>query len=276
MKIGFAQTRVKDSLEDNIEQCLDFLVLAGKLELNILLFPEMQFTSFFPGSIDEGYPFQWAEGIPGPTIERFQKMARETSVVVVLNYMERFNHEFHNSSPIIDSTGKLLGVSRMIHVPLVDGYYGQNYFTPSCGDFNVYPTRYARIGIMSSYDMHFPEVARSLVINEAQIILIPGFLSSNQNLSMIKAELKTIAHQNSIFVGMSSRVGSESQYEYVGNSMMVGPRGEILVEGSRDNELVITEVDLDEIHLVREKTPYLKLRRPDEYMQLIRARVNSL
>ena len=103
MKIGFAQIKDQRDFQDNINQCLDFMALASKMEIDILCFPEMQFSYFFPRCNCERMPFQWAEGIPGPTVEIFQRKAKETGLVVILNCMERFNQEFYNSSPIIDS-----------------------------------------------------------------------------------------------------------------------------------------------------------------------------
>ncbi len=270
MKIGLAQICGKDSFIDNLEQCLDFMELGSKLELDILCFPEMQFSTFFPGDEDCFFSFQMAEGIPGPTVERFQRLAKQLNLVVILNYMERFSHEFYNASPVIDSTGKLLGVSRMVHVPDVPGYHAQSYFAPSCGDFHVYHTQAGKIGVLISYDRHFPEASRALTLHDAEVILVPGHLTRGQDVSVYKAELQTIAFQNCLFVGMCNRVGKEGGREHLGQSLVVGPTGEILAEGGREPELVVMEVDLDEVERERCRKPYLKLRRPDEYLHIIK------
>ncbi len=270
MKIGFAQISSKPSYEEGIEQCLDFMLLGSKLEVDVICFPEMQFTHFFPRQGDSVYPFQIAEEIPGPTVELFQRYAKQLGMVVVLSIMERFNYEFYNSSAVINSNGKLLGVTRLVHIPQMEGYYAQSYFTPSCGDFNVYITDSCSIGVLISYDRHFPEASRTLALNGADIILIPGFIDNKEDLSIYKAELQTIAYQNSIFVGMCNRAGKEDDVKYVGSSMLVNPNGEINIIGSDQNELVVTEIDINDIREERSKNQYLRLRRPDEYLQIIK------
>jgi predicted amidohydrolase len=270
MKVGLAQVGDKGSFSKNIEQCLDYITLSKKIGVDILCFPEMQFSYFFPQDRNDREPFQWAEGIPGATVELFQEKAKETGITVVLNMIECFNYEFFNSSPVIDSNGRLLGVSRMVHIPQVDGYYGQSYFTPSCGDFRTYRTRRGRVGILISYDRHFPEASRALALHDAEIVLIPGFLTKDQDKSVYRAELQAMAYQNSLFVGMCNRVGVERNQRFEGKSLLVNPKGEILAEGSCEEEIVVVEIDLEEVKRERRINPYLKLRRPDEYLNIIR------
>jgi N-carbamoylputrescine amidase len=270
MKIGFAQTKGKSGYLDNLEQCLDFMILAGKLELNLLCFPEMHLSDFYLSRPDHHYPFQDAEGIPGPTVERFQRLAKELKLAVVLNYMERFNYEYFSASPVIDSTGKLLGVPRMVHIPQVEGYHAQSYFTPSCGDFQVYSTQCGKVGVLISYDRHFPEATRALALHDADIILVPGFITDKEDLDMYRSELRTIAYQNCLYAGLCNRSGIEGGIRFPGNSMLAGPDGEIIVEGSSDCELVVADIDIAEVRKRRKENPYLTLRRPDEYMYIIK------
>lgn len=270
MKIGFAQVINKGSFEESVEQCMDFMLLGSKLELDIICFPEMQFTEFFPRVKDSVVPFQTAEEIPGHIVERFQSMAKQTGIAAVLSIMERHNYEFYNASPIIDNSGKLLGVTRLVHIPQIDGYYAQSYFTPSCGDFKVYDAQCCKIGVLISYDRHFPEASRALALNGADIILIPAYFEKRQEFSVYKAELQAIAYQNNLFVGICSRVGREGEAEYLGGSMLVGPGGEVIAEGTDKCELVVVEFDLDDIKENRQKCQHLQLRRPDEYLHIIK------
>ncbi len=270
MKIGFAQTKSREGFSENLEECLDFMTLAGKLGVNLLCFPEMHLTDFFLSRADHHYPFQYAEGIPGPTVERFQKAAREQKMAVVLNYMEQFNYEYYSSSPVIDSSGKLLGVSRMVHIPQIMGYCAQSYFTPSCGDFQVYNTKFGKVGVLVSFDRHFPEATRALTLRGADIILIPGFIAEGQDPDMYRAELRTIAYQNCLYAGMCSRVGEEDGTRFIGKSMLAGPDGDILVEGSAESELVVADIDLAAARCRHKENPYLTLRRPDEYLYIVR------
>jgi len=249
---------------------LYYAELAGKMDVDVLCFPEMQFTNFFPSCCCERQIFQLGEGIPGLTVKLFQKKAKAFGMVIVLNFMERLIGEFYNSSPVIDSDGKLIGVSRLVHTPQVEGYYAQTYFTPGCGDFLVFQTGKAKIGILISYDRHFPEASRALALQGAELVLIPGFLTNQQSISVYHAELQAMAYQNGYFVGMCNRVGEEGQIKFVGRSLIVNPEGEIIAEANDEEGLLISEIDLEEVERERLRNPYLKLRRPDEYYRIIR------
>lgn len=270
MRVAFAQIKDQGDFEDNMENCLEFMELAGKLDTDILCFPEMQFSHFFLRSCDERCPFQRAEGIPGPVTELFQRKARELNMVVVLNFMEQFAHDFYSSSPVIDCDGRLLGVSRMVHVPQIEGYYAQSYFTPGCGDFRVYNTSRGKIGVLISYDRHFPEASRALALQNAELVLVPGHMQDKQDAAIYKAELQTLAYQNGYFAGLCNRVGREDQTVFVGKSLLVSPEGKIVVEGTSESQLVVGDINLEDVAVERCRNPYLKLRRPDEYYHIIR------
>ena len=270
MKLGLAQIKSCSGYEEYMEQSIDFMYLAGKLGLNLVCFPEMHLSDFFLHKMASSYPFQQAEGIPGPTVERFQRLARELNIAVILNYTEIFIHDFYSASPVIDSTGKILGVSRMVHIPQIEGYYAQSYFMPGCGDFHVYKTQYCRVGVLISFDRHYPEAARALAIHDADVILIPGSLYAGDDLDVYEAEIRTIAYQNCVYVGMCNRVGVEDGVRHIGGSILAGPDGKIIVRGSDKNELVIAEIDVDYVREKRKRSPYLTLRRPDEYLHIIK------
>jgi len=270
MKVALAQVSDEKSFDKNLEKSLYYAELAGKMDVDVLCFPEMQFTKFFPSCCCERQVFQLGEGIPGPIVQLFQKKAKDYGMVIVLNFIERLIGEFYNSSPLINSNGKLMGVSRLVHTPQIEGYYAQTYFTPGCGDFLVYQTAKGRIGILISFDRHFPEASRALALQDAELVLIPGFLTNEQSISVYHAELQAMAYQNGYFVGMCNRVGKEGDISFIGRSLIVNPEGQIIAEASDEEGLLITEIDLDEVKRERLRSPYLKLRRPDEYYRIIR------
>ena len=107
-------------------------------------------------------------------------------------------------------------------------------------------------------------------LHDADIILIPGYIPFGQDLGIYKAELRTIAYQNCLYVGMCNRVGTEDGMEYLGKSILAGPDGEIITEGSNNSELVVCKVDLADIRNKRNQNPYFTLRRPDEYLHIIK------
>lgn len=270
MKIALVQTKDEGSFDKNVEKCLLYAELAGRLKIDILCFPEMQFSFFFPRFCDRRQVFQRAEGIPGSVVDLFQEKAKSFGMVIVLSLMECLANEFYNSAPVINSDGKLLGISRMVHIPQVDGYFGQSYFSSGCGDFLVYHTDKGRLGILVSYDRHFPEASRALALHDAEIVLIPGFITGNQDLSVYRAGLQAMAYQNGYFVGMCNRVGREKDMDFSGRSLLVNPEGEILVEGTAKEGFVVGEIDLDQVKIERARSPYLELRRPYEYCRIIR------
>jgi N-carbamoylputrescine amidase len=204
-----------------------------------------------------------------------QKLAaRHSMVIVVPIYEKEMTGLYYNTAAVIDADGKYLGKYRKHHIPQVaPGFWEKFYFTPGDTGYPTFQTKYARIGVYICYDRHFPEGARILGMNGAEIVFNPS--ATVAGLSEYLWELEQPAHAvaNGYFVGALNRVGREAPWnigEFYGKSYFCNPRGKIIAQGSRDkDELVIADLDLDMIAEVRNVWQFYRDRRPDSYQPLV-------
>ncbi|MGI6112964.1 MAG: carbon-nitrogen hydrolase family protein [Mahellales bacterium] len=274
MKIALVQTRCHEDVKANIEHAVDLMDKAHTLGAKLICFPLLQFYKFFPMYPRQEQPFCHAEAINGSTVQVFIKKAAALSMVVILNIFERFNDEFYNTSVVIDDDGKLLGGSRMVHICNDGLFYNKDYYTPSNSNFRVFHTGAGKIGIINGFDMHFSEAARILAINDAQVIVIPSAHINTQPLDIYEAEIKAMAFQNCVYVAMVNRVGQEDKMDFAGQSIMVDPDGQVIKKGDDSESIIVADIDFTQINSIRQKRPYLKLRRPDEYFNIIKLSVD--
>ena len=199
------------------------------------------------------------EKIPnGPTTKLFQEIARKYKMVCVVPIYEvEITGVYYNTAAVIDADGKYLGKYRKSHIPQVQpGFWEKYYFKPGNLGYPCFDTAYARIGVYICYDRHFPEGARALGLNGAEIIFNPSATVAGLSEYLWKLEQPAHAVANGYFVGAINRVGKESPWnigEFYGQSYFCDPRGQMLKVGSRDqDELVTADLDMDMIKQVRE------------------------
>src|SRR6202795_4551501 len=210
------------------------------------------------------------EPVPdGPTVERMQKLAKKYGMAMVVPVYEReMTGLFYNTAAVIDADGKYLGKYRKHHIPQVaPGFWEKFYFTPGNTGYLTFQTKFARIGVYICYDRHFPEGARVLGLNGAEIVFNPS--ATVAGLSEYLWELEQPAHAvaNGYFVGAINRVGVEKPWsigEFYGKSYFCNPRGKIIAQASRDkDEVVVADLDLDMIAEVRKVGHFSRARGPD-------------
>ena len=171
---------------------------------------------------------------------------------------------------LIDETGEYLGKYRKHHIPHCQpGFWEKFYFTPGDLGYPVFETKYGKIGVYICYDRHFPEGARELGLNGAEIVFNPSATVAGLSEYLWKLEQPAHAVANQYFVGAINRVGTEAPWnigEFYGQSYFCDPRGQIVVEGSRDqDEVIIADLDLDLIQTVRDTWQFYRDRRPESY-----------
>ena len=228
--------------------------------------------------------FALAEPIPGPTTEALAKVARETQAALIVSLFERrAAGVYHNSAVVIDADGSLLGRYRKMHIPDDPLYYEKFYFTPGDLGFPVFDTRYARIGIQICWDQWYPEGARLVSLQGAQVICYPTSIGwhPSEKAQFGAAQLdawRTIqrghAIANGVYVAVANRVGfegtPEAGLEFWGNSFVAGPFGEILAEASNTaEETLIVECDPARSEDTRRNWPFLRDRRIDAYQPIL-------
>ena len=258
--------------EAAVQKHIPFIEDAGKQGVQILCLQEIFSTPYFcPGQDAKWYAS--AEPIPGPTIERMQEYAKKYQMVMVVPIYEKEQPGvLYNSAAVIDADGKYLGKYRKNHIPHTSGFWEKFFFRPGNLGYPVFETAYAKVGVYICYDRHFPEGARALGLNGAEIVYNPSATVAGLSQYLWKLEQPAHAVANGYFMGCINRVGSEKPWnvgEFYGNSYFVDPRGQMVTEASQDkDELVVAEIDLDMIEEVRSTWQFFRARRPESYDEL--------
>ncbi len=265
---------VAEIQEAAFQKHLTLIEEAGKKKVQILGLQEIFNGPYFCPSQDTRW-YEAAEMVPGPTVERLAPIARKYEMVIVVPVYEKaMRGVYFNTAAVIDADGKYLGKYRKQHIPQVAGFWEKFFFTPGDGGYPVFKTRYATIGVYICYDRHFPEGARALGINGAEIVFNPSATVAGLSQSLWKIEQPAHAVANGYYVAASNRVGTEAPWNigrFYGTSYFVNPRGEIVAEASQDkDELLIADLDLGVIDEARNKWQFFRDRRPDAYDDLLR------
>ncbi len=246
---------------------------AGK-GVQILCLQEIFYGPYFCAEQNTRW-YDSTERIPdGPTTRLFMELAKKYKMAIVLPiYEEDLTGVYYNTAAVIDADGEYLGKYRKQHIPHTHpGFWEKFYFKPGNMGYPTFKTRYATIGVYICYDRHFPEGARLLGLNGAEIVFNPSATVAGLSEYLWKLEQPAHAVANGYFVGAINRVGWEAPWnigEFYGQSYFCNPRGQILVEGSRDkDEVVIGDLDLDMIKEVRNVWQFYRDRRPETYREM--------
>ena len=274
MRIALVQHRAGPRHADNVERGLAAVREAAAAGAGLVAFPELAFTPFFPCCRSGGpAPLDMAEPVPGPTSDRFARLARELGVVVVLNLYEREGGRAFDSSPVIDADGRLLGTTRMLHVAQMPDFYEQDYYTPGDHGMPVYQTAVGRIGVAICYDRHYPEVMRCLGLRQADLVVVPQAGSVGEwPDGLYEAELRVAAFQNGYFTALANRVGAEPTMTFAGESFVCDPAGRVIARGpAADDAIVYADLDLSQLASSHARQLFLRDRRPDLVASLLDA-----
>ncbi|MCX8252277.1 MAG: N-carbamoylputrescine amidase [Longimicrobiales bacterium] len=214
--------------------------------------------------------FDLAESVPdGPTTAEMMALAAEIEVALVVPLFEEDDNFFYNTAVVIDADGTFLGRYRKTHIPYAKTYREKYYFKPGNTGFPVFSTRFAKIGVYICYDRHFPEGARALGKNGAEIVFIPS-ATGGRSKQYWHIEQRGHAIANGYFVATSNRVGKESTgpNEFYGHSYFCDPYGRILSEAGEEEEVLIADIDLSSLRATHVDMPFWRDRRPETYDDL--------
>lgn len=259
----------------NLDHQMKMVEEAARQGVQMLCFQEIFTTPYFCAEQTTRW-YEAVERIPdGPTVKLMQDVAKQHGMVLIVPiYEEEMSGIYYNSAAVIDADGKYLGKYRKTHIPHVNpGFWEKFYFRPGNLGYPCFDTAFARIGVYICYDRHFPEGARCLGLNGAEIIFNPSATVAGLSEYLWKLEQPAHAAANGYFVGAINRVGTEAPWnigEFYGQSYFCDPRGQIIVEGSRDqDELVVADLDMDKIREVRNTWQFFRDRRPDAYGPIV-------
>ena len=239
----------------------------------VICFQELFYGPYFCQVQDKTY-YDYAESVPGPTTERFQALAAELGLVIVLPVYEQEQPGFlYNTAAVIDADGSYLGKYRKHHLPHVEGFWEKFYFRPGNLGFPVFDTAVGKVGVYICYDRHFPEGWRALGLNGAQIVFNPSATSRGLSSYLWKLEQPAAAVANEYFIGAINRVGIEDlgADDFYGTSYFVDPRGQFVgnVADGHSAELVVRDLDLSLLTEVRNTWAFYRDRRPEAYGDLV-------
>ncbi|MCK5346694.1 MAG: carbon-nitrogen hydrolase family protein [Candidatus Heimdallarchaeota archaeon] len=261
-----------ENQDQNAQNALEFMKKASQSNVDIICFPELTFDIFFPQYPTEVQHFSRAKAIPGDLVAKFQKAATEYNMVTIINLYEKgdLHGEYYDTSPIIDSDGKLLGKVRMTHVCEEKSCHEKFYYwePTSHTAFQVFDTHKGKIGVSICYDRHFPEIYRHLALEGAELILTPTAITTHEPIKMYEIELQAHSFDNQVYTAFCNRVGKEDALKFCGNSFVVDPEGSVIARAqSLEEELLIVDLgNMDSnIRQTRNKRFYLRDLRKDLY-----------
>lgn len=243
----------------------------------IICYQELFYGPYF-GIVQDTKYYEYAESVPGPITERFQALAKELDIVIVLPvYEEDQPGVLYNTAAVIDSDGSYLGKYRKHHIPHLPKFWEKFYFRPGNLGYPVFDTAVGKIGVNICYDRHFPEGWRALALNGAEIVFNPNATAPGISNRLWEIEQPAAAIANGMFVVATNRVGLEdNEYgdeavNFYGSSYVVGPDGALVGEmgSSTEPELLIRDIDLGKVREVRERWQFFRDRRPDAYGPLV-------
>lgn len=264
MRLALIQMSDSNTMESNVEKSIHYIKEAAENKADLVLFPEVHLTKFFPQ-----YPGQdvskYQLSIDSPIIKRFCDTCKEYKIMAVPNIYLLENGKSYDASLLIDPSGKIQGIQKMVHIAQAKQFYEQDYYTPSDDGFHVFPTEFGNIGIVVCFDRHYPESIRTQALNKADLILIPTVNTKSEPSAMFEWELRVQAFHNSVFVAMCNRVGVEGNMDFSGESIVVDPNGDVLCKADDTEQILYMDIDLKDALRIRNSKPYTQLRRPCFY-----------
>jgi predicted amidohydrolase len=246
------------SVGENLQKTLYFMEQAKKAQADLIFFPEVQLSPFFP-QYENRDASPWLLTMDSPEIGAIRAKCRELDLYASPNvYLEQEGKRY-DASLMIDGHGQMLGVSKMVHIAQARYFYEQDYYTPSEEGFRVYDTPFGKIGIVICFDRHLPDGIRSCARQGAELVLIPTANIEGEPLELFRWEVRVQSFQNTVFVAMCNRVGPEGELAFAGQSLLAAPNGDLLHLAGSTEELLVCDVPLEQAAQERAKRPWLSL-----------------
>ena len=287
LKIGFQQQHNTADTKDNILRLAEGISDLAKRGAQLIVLQELHNSLYFcqTESVDN---FDLAEPIPGPSTKLFGELARQFGVVIVTSLFEkRAPGLYHNTAVVLEKDGSIAGTYRKMHIPDDPAYYEKFYFTPGDLGFHPIDTSVGRLGVMVCWDQWYPEAARLMALQGAELLIYPtaiGYESSDTPEEQQRQRMawQTVQRGHAVANGLPvvavNRVGYEPDpsaqtngIQFWGTSFVAGPQGEILYEASaEEEESIIVSLDLSHSEQVRRWWPFLRDRRIDAYDGVLR------
>jgi N-carbamoylputrescine amidase len=277
LSIGIVQCALHGTLQENVARVEALVREAAAQRARVILTPELFEGPYFPQTEDE-QAFDLAGPLDGhPTVTRMQALAEELEVVLPVSFFERAGQSYYNSVVMIDADGTTLGTYRKSHIPDGPGYEEKFYFRPGDTGFKVWNTRFGCVGVGICWDQWFPEAARSMALQGAEVLLYPTAIGSEpgapQDDTQAPWQRAMIGHAvvNAMPVAAANRIGTEGGLTFYGSSFVCDQRGDVEVELSREDQgVAVASFDREALRRYRANWGFFRDRRPDLYDRLTR------
>jgi N-carbamoylputrescine amidase len=293
LKIGFLQQHNTADTKNNLLRLAEGISDLAKRGAQLIVLQELHNSLYFCQTEDVSN-FDLAEPIPGPSTRFFGELAKEFSVVIVTSLFEkRAPGLYHNTAVVLEKDGSIAGTYRKMHIPDDPAYYEKFYFTPGDLSFHPIQTSVGRLGVMVCWDQWYPEAARLMTLQGAELLIYPTAIGYELSDTPEEQQRQRMAWQtvqrghavaNGLPVIAVNRVGFEptadsgnagksgdSGIQFWGTSFVAGPQGELIYEASADEEeSIIVELDMDHSEQVRRWWPFLRDRRIDKYQDILK------
>jgi len=275
VRLALLQLACGDNIGRNEEKTELRIREAAGQGAHIICLQELFNARYFCQFVDvRSYAF--ALPFPNAATDRMQNLARELGVVLVVPFFEEaLPGIYFNTAVVFDADGSYLGKYRKNHIPDGPQYLEKYYFTPGDLGYPVFQTRFAKLGIGICWDQWFPEVARLLALQGAEILLYPTAIGSEPDRPDFDSSqpwqtiIRAHAIANNVFVGAANRVGTEADMTFYGRSFVAGPYGEILASTGEGEAIVLADCPLASIRESRELLQFFRDRRTDTYRPLL-------
>ena len=280
IRVAATQMQCSENREQNIAKAESLVREAAAGGANIILLQEL-FESLYFCQVEKPDFFQLASSVEdNPAIAHFTDIASELAVVLPISFFEKKNQAYYNTVAVIDADGSIMGVYRKTHIPDGHGYEEKYYFNPGDTGFRVWSTRYGNIGIGICWDQWFPETARCLVLEGADVLFFPTAIGSEPLNSDYDSKdhwqvcMQGHAGANMVPVVASNRTGEEtvdgSTASFYGSSFIADNKGKLITQMGRNDEgVIIADFDLDKIAIDRRAWGLFRDRRPSKYKSIL-------
>ncbi len=239
----------------------------------VILPPELFQGPYFCKTQEEDWFAHAWPALEHPCVRALQPVAAELNAAIPVSIFEKDGPHYFNSIVMLDADGRALGVYRKTHIPDGPGYQEKYYFRPGDTGFKVWPTRHGRIGVGICWDQWFPEAARSMALQGAELLLYPTAIGAEpQDPSLDTAQrwrraMLGHAVSNTTPVAAANRIGDEDGQVFYGTSFICDQAGEVVAElGRSETGVVVSTFDLDAIERERAAWGFFRDRRPELYL----------
>lgn len=276
LTLAVIQAAFGEDMDDNIARVATFIRAAARDGARVILAPELFQGPYFCKTEEtrwfaSAYPYE-----EHPIVTALAPLAGELGVVLPLSIFERAGQEYYNSLVMVDADGSLMGLYRKSHIPDGPGYEEKFYFRPGDTGFRVWETRFGRIGAGICWDQWFPEAARAMTLNGAELLLYPTAIGSEPENPGLDTQTRwrraMIGHavSNVIPVAAANRIGDEGGQAFYGSSFICDEGGDYLADMTRTEEgFAAATLDLDTINEDRAGWGFFRDRRPNLYGPLV-------